>query len=166
MVTNKARQMTGHADVGPDAPERAAGSRKSRPLQKRLVLRPLSRSDAPVRIAARPATRPHLSMTPQPRTRSRFPALAAARVLLAVALLAAGQVAVAVHDADHPFHAHTSFCDAFLGADTQQPGVAPVAIQAAVAPVHLTLTEIVSQAIALIPYPAFQPRAPPLLPTT
>ncbi|MGE3296654.1 MAG: hypothetical protein AB7I68_04810 [Porticoccaceae bacterium] len=105
-------------------------------------------------------------MPPQPRSWSRFPALAAARVLLAVALLAAGQVAVAVHDADHPFHAHTSTCDAFLGADTQQPGLAPEAIRAVVAPVHPSPTYLVSQAIALTPYAAFQPRAPPLLPTT
>lgn len=105
-------------------------------------------------------------MTRQPRIWSRFPALAAARVLLAVALLAAGQVAVAVHDADHPFHAHTSTCDAFLGADTQQPGLAPEAVRDIVAPIHPTPTDLVSQAIALIPYAAFQPRAPPLLPTT
>lgn len=105
-------------------------------------------------------------MTQPPRTSPRFPAFAAARVLLAVALLAAGQVAVAVHDADHPFHAHTSSCDTFLGADTQQPSIAPVAAQGAVAPAHPVLTEVFSQAVALTPYPAFQPRAPPLLPTT
>lgn len=105
-------------------------------------------------------------MTPQQRTRSRFPALAAARVLLAVALLASGQVAVALHDADHPFHAHTSSCAAFLGADTQQPSVAPQAIQGAVAFIHAGLTEVFSQTVALTPYPAFQPRAPPFLPTT
>ena len=131
-----------------------------------MALPRLSRSDAPVRIAARPATRSHLSMTSQPHTWSRFPALAAARVLLAVMLLAAGQVAVAVHDADHPFHAHTSACDAFLGADTQQPGLAPEAAQGVVAPIHPTPTDLVSQAVTLIPYPAFQPRAPPLIPTT
>ncbi len=113
-------------------------------------------------------------MTPQQRTRSRCPALAAARVLLAVALLASGQVAllasgqvaVALHAADHPFHAHTSACDAFLGADTQQPNVAPLAAQGAVTPVHPALAEVFSQPVALTPYPAFQPRAPPLLPTT
>ncbi len=105
-------------------------------------------------------------MTLQPRTRSRFPAFAAARVLFAVALLAAGQVAVAVHDADHPFHAHTSSCDAFLGADTQQPSVAPAMVQTAVVSAHLVLTEVFSQAVALTLHPAFQPRAPPLLPTT
>jgi hypothetical protein len=105
-------------------------------------------------------------MARQQRTRSRFHVLAAARVLLAMALLVLDQVAVAVHDADHPFHAHTSSCDAFLGADTQQPSVAPVAVQGAVAPVHPALTEVFSQAVALTPYPAFQPRAPPLLPTT
>lgn len=105
-------------------------------------------------------------MTPQQRPRSRCPALAAARVLLAVALLASGQVAVTLHGADHPFHAHTSSCDAFLGADTQQPSVAPVAVQGAVVPVHPVLTEVFSQPVALTLYPAFQPRAPPLLPTT
>lgn len=157
--------MTGRTGTDPDAPARGR-ERQSRRPRKWLVLRPLSCSDAPVRIAATPATRPHLSMTPQPRTRSRFPAFAAARVLLAVALLAAGQVAVAVHGADHPFHAHTSSCDAFLGAHIQQPSVAPVMVQAAVVPAHLVLTEVFSQAVALTLDPAFQPRAPPLLPTT
>jgi len=109
---------------------------------------------------------PHLSMTPQQRTRSRCPALGAARVLLAVALLASGQVAVALHAADHPFHAHTSACDAFLGADTQQPNVAPVAVQTAVVPAHVVRTEVFLQVVTLTLYPAFQPRAPPLLPTT
>lgn len=105
-------------------------------------------------------------MTPQPRTRSHCPALAAVRVLLAVTLLAAGQVAVALHDADHPFHAHTSACDAFLGADTQQPNVAPLTLQGAVTPVHPALAEVLPQPVALTPYPAFQPRAPPVsLPT-
>lgn len=131
-----------------------------------VMPRRLSRAGSPVRVAAKPATRPHPSMTPQQHTRSRWPALGAARVLLAVALLASGQVAVALHAADHPFHAHTSACDAFLGADTQQPSVAPVAVQGAVAPAHLTLTKIFSQTVALTPYPAFQPRAPPRLPTT
>ena len=105
-------------------------------------------------------------MTPQQRTRSRCPALGAARVLLAVALLASGQVAVALHAADHPFHTHTSACDAFLGADIQQPSVAPVAVQTAVVPAHVVRTEVFLQAVALTLYPAFQPRAPPLLPTT
>lgn len=136
------------------------------PPQQRMALPRLSRSDARVRIAASPVTHPHLSMTTPRRTRSHFPACAAARMLLAVMLLAAGQVAVAVHDADHPFHAHTSTCDAFLGADTQQPGLAPEAAQGVVAPIHPTPTDLVSQAVTLIPYPAFQPRAPPLLPTT
>jgi hypothetical protein len=101
-------------------------------------------------------------MTPQQRTRSRCPALAAARVLLAVALLASGQVAVALHDADHPFHAHTSACDAFLGTDIQQPSVAAQSIQGAIALVHPRLTEVTLPALALTLYPAFQPRAPPV----
>lgn len=96
----------------------------------------------------------------------RHPALAAARVLLAVALLAAGQVAVALHAADHPFHPHTSACDAFLGADTQQPSIGPAPIQGAatllLAPPPTTARALMARAAR----PAFRARAPPLLPTT
>ncbi len=105
-------------------------------------------------------------MNPHHRLRPRLSALAAARVLLAVALLAAGQVAVSLHAADHPFHTHTSACDAFLGADIQQPSVAAQAVQGAIAFVHPGLTEVTLPAFALTLYPAFQPRAPPVsLPT-
>lgn len=96
----------------------------------------------------------------------RRPALAAARVLLAAALLALGQVAVALHAADHPFHPHTSACDAFLGADTQQPGVGPALIQGAVELVPTTPPADAHAFMATAFRPAFRARAPPLLPTT
>lgn len=100
------------------------------------------------------------------RTLVRHPAFAAVRMLLAVALLAAGQVAVALHAADHPFHPHTSACDAFLGADTQQPSVGPALIQGAVAPLPAAPPAEVRASVAPTPHPAFRARAPPLLPTT
>ena len=100
------------------------------------------------------------------RTPVRRPAFAAARVLLAVALLAVGQVAVALHAADHPFHPHTSACDAFLGADTQQPSVGPVLIQGTVALRPAPPLPDTHAFIALAVRPAFRARAPPILPTT
>ncbi len=102
-------------------------------------------------------------MTAAPRHRSRRPALVAGAALLL--LLAAGQIAAALHDADHPFHAHQSTCDIFLGTQLQAPGAA--ALSTAAVPV------VVESAPAAIFQPRFarrlqapqQPRAPPVLPT-
>jgi len=95
--------------------------------------------------------------------RSPWPAIGAGALLLL--LLSVNQVGVALHDADHPFHAHQSLCDGFLGAQLQTPGAAvpstvpvPVVVESAPAAIFRPVA-------GLRPRAPQQPRAPPALPT-
>jgi len=102
-------------------------------------------------------------MTRVPRQCSRWCAGVVGAALLL--LLSINQVAAGLHDADHPFHAHQSLCDDFLGAQLQTPGAAalstvPVPVVGQFAP-----AAIFRPVAALRPYAPQQPRAPPVLPT-
>lgn len=86
-------------------------------------------------------------------------------VVLLVWLLSANQIAAGLHDADHPFHAHQSLCDVFLGAQLQAPGAAAVPAVAAPVAVHAAPALGSRPVFALQFHAPQQPRAPPALPT-
>lgn len=102
-------------------------------------------------------------MTAAPRHRSRRSALVAGAALLL--LLSAGQIAAALHDADHPFHAHQSLCDLFLGTQLQAPGAAALSTVAVPVAVQSPPAELSRPVFARRFQAPQQPRAPPALPT-
>ncbi len=101
-------------------------------------------------------------MTRVPRQRSRWCAGVAGAALLL--LLSINQVAAGLHDADHPFHAHQSLCDGFLGAQLQTPGAAALSTVPVPVVVQPAPAAIFQAGFALRLHVPQQPRAPPALP--